>query len=602
MNTQSTRSRSQSAATFVRPAYYAIIALLALGACGGNADNNPGTDAGPDGPLLPDDGPCAPGALRCNGNNAQQCNAEGTRWETLEVCTTFCQDGLCALDGLDVAADMALEGSVLVAGAVTVRNGATLSSTTGNLTITADSITVESGGSISMAPTGNSPLGKGTDVFTCTSCTPGGGGYGTVRPWGSDTDSDVQAGSPGGRMTTSVTPQPEAAPGGGVVKLLATQIVIAGQITANGANGGSNTTGCAVGGGGGSGGGILLAGDDITVSGSISAAGGLGGPTNPNCGLPLFGGVGGDGRVKILHGAHVDVVAGGVVGRLTKGLAPPIPLRSLSHPDPTKIYNDGFLSLDVSWTKAFPSLQGYYVRLDNTPLSPPTAADAEFLSVDKVSFSPNDVSEGANFVHIVSVDAQSAIGTVETVFPLQINTQGPSVASSSHPDEATFTSNTNPFFTWNYPQGDENVAGAYYVLDQFGTTVPSAADTPVPATQKQLLKSGVTEGVWVLHVVSIDTAGRLSKQAGHYRVNIGTDPGAGAVIGRVVNAQALAVPNATVSINRGLYETTTDSAGNFTLTGVTAGSWELSVKSGAATSSKTITVVTNQTTPGDMTL
>ena len=378
--------------------------------------------------------------------------------------------------------------------------------------------------------------------------------------------------------------------------------MIAGQITANGANGGSNTASCAIGGGGGSGGGILLAGDDITVSGSISSAGGLGGPTNPNCGLPTFGGAGGDGRVKILHGSKVEVAEGAVVGRLTKGLAPPIPLRSQSHPDPKKIYNDGFLSLDVSWSKAFPTLQGYYVRLDTSPLDPPTAADSEFQAVDKVSFSPNDVLDGPNYVHVVSVDAQSAIGTVETVFPLQINTSGPSVSSSSHPGQTAFTSNTNPFFSWSYPQGDENVAGAFYVLDQFGTTVPSAADTAVPATQKQLLKSGVTEGVWVLHVVSIDTAGRLSKQAGHYRINIGIDPGSGAVLGRVVNNQAQAVQGATVSINRGLYETTTDTAGNFTLTGVTAGAWELSVKSGAATASKTITVTTNQTTPGDMTL
>ncbi|MBA2543301.1 MAG: carboxypeptidase regulatory-like domain-containing protein [Deltaproteobacteria bacterium] len=573
--------------------------MLAFGACGGNADN-PGTDAGTDGEqLLPDDGPCAPGALRCNGNNAQQCNAEGTRWDTLETCATFCQDGLCALDGLDVTSDMSLEGSILVAGAVTVRAGATLSSTTGNLAITADSITVETGGSISMAPTGASIFGKGTDA-TCSNCTPGGGGYGTVRPWGSDTDSDVQAGSAGGKMF--VNPAPAPATGGGVVKLLATKISIAGQITANGANGGSNTQSCAIGGGGGSGGGILLAGDDITVSGSISSAGGLGGPTNPNCGLPLFGGVGGDGRVKILHGSKVEVAEGAVVGRLTKGLAPPIPLRSQSHPDPTKIYNDGFLSLDVSWSKAFPTLQGYYVRLDTAPLDPPTAADAEFQAVDKVSFSPNDVLDGANYVHVVSVDAQSAIGTVETVFPLQINTSGPSVTSSSHPGQTTFTSNTNPFFSWSYPQGDENVAGAYYVLDQFGTTVPSAADTAVPASQKQVLKSGIPEGVWVLHVVSIDTAGRLSKQAGHYRINIGTDPGAGAVLGRVVNNQSQAVQGATVSINRGLYETTTDSAGNFTLTGVTAGAWELSVKSGAATASKTITVTPNQTTPGDITL
>ncbi len=576
-----------------------MVAFALLAACGGNSDT-PTDGGGDDGPMmLPDDGPCVPDSLRCNVDTAQKCNAEGTHWDTVEVCTTFCQDGLCALDGLDVASDMQLEGSILVAGAVTVHAGATLSSTTGNLTITADSITVETGGSISMAPTGISPLGKGTDA-TCSNCGTGGGGYGTVRPWGSDTDSDVQAGSSGGKMFG--TSSPPAAIGGGVVKLLAAKMVIAGQITANGQNGASNTAVCVVGGGGGSGGGILIAGNDITVTGSISAAGGLGGPTNPNCGLGSFGGAGGDGRVKILFGSHNAITDGAVVGRLTKGLAPPIPMRSASHPDPTRVYNDGFLTLDVSWTKAFPTLQGYYVRLDQQPLRPPTAADGNFQAVDKVSFSPNDVVDGDNYVHVVSVDAQSAIGTVETVFHLQINTQGPSVTSSSHPSQIAFTNNTNPFFNWSYPQGDENVSGTYYVLDQFGTTVPGAADMLLPSTQKQILKSDVPAGVWVLHVVSIDTAGRLTKIAGHYRVNIGVDPGVGAVLGRVVNAQAQAVSGATVSINRGLYETTTDSAGNYSFTNVTAGPWELSVKNGAAQATKSITVIKNQTTPGDMTL
>jgi hypothetical protein len=601
MNNQSTRSRSQSIGTSRRRlGYHAVLGFALLAACGGSNDN-PGDDTGPDGGmLLPDDGPCAPGAQRCNGDNAQVCNPEGTHWDTIQTCTTFCQDGLCALDGLDVASDMTLEGSVLVAGAVIVRSGATLSSTTGNLSITADTITVESGGAISMAPTGESPLGKGSDS-TCSSCVPGGGGYGTVRPWGSDTDSDVQAGSPGGKMSIGAS-APPAALGGGVVRLLAAKIEIAGQVTANGANGGSNTDFCSVGGGGGSGGGILLAGDDITVSGSISAAGGLGGPTNPNCGLTPFGGTGGLGRVKILHGSHHEVGDTAVVGTLTLGLAPPIPLRSSSHPDPIRIYNDGFLSLDVAWSKAFPALQGYYVRLDTTSLRPPTAADGEFQGIEKVSFSPTDVREGDNFVHVVSVDAQSSIGTVETVFRVKINTQGPFLQSDSHPDSAAWTSNTNPFFTWDYPQGEENISGAYYILDQFGDTVPSSADTAVPASQKQLLKSDVPAGVWVLHVVSIDTAGRLSKQAGHYRVNIGVDPGTGAVIGRVVNAQAQPVAGATVSINRGLNETTTDGAGNYSLTGVSAGSWELSVKLGTQSTAKSITVTKNQTTPGDMTL
>lgn len=594
MNIQSTRSQPLSVATQV--ASYVITAVLALGACGGTNNNN-GDDDIDDPTPLPDDGPCAPGALRCNGDSAQVCNAEGTHWDTVEECSTFCQDGICALDGLDVASDMSLEGNVLVAGAVTVRSGATLSSTTGDLTITADSITVENGGSISMAPTGMSPDGQGADAFSSSS-QPGGGAYGGV--WGSDTDSDVQAGSPGGKMVASQNIP--AALGGGVVRLIAKQITIAGQITANGANGGSNTAVCVVGGGGGSGGGVLLAGDDITVSGSISAAGGIGGPSNPSC-FGFGGGPGTEGRVKILHGSHVEVAEEAVVaGRLTKGLAPPIPLRSSSHPDPFLIYNDGFVSFDVSWSKAFPSLMGYYVRLDNTQFDPPTAADGQFQEIDQASFQPTDITEGENFVHVVSVDSLSAVGTVETVFRVQINTRGPSMASDSHPSQTTFTSNANPFFRWSYPQGDENVAGAYYILDQFGDTVPSAADTQVPANQKQLQKSGVAEGIHVLHVVSVDTVGRLSKAAGHYRVNIGTDPGNGAVIGRVVNAQQQGVAGATVSINRGLFTAITDASGNYTMPTVTAGSWELSVKSGALSATKNITVVKTQTTPGDMTL
>jgi hypothetical protein len=575
-----------------------IAFVIALAACGGS--NNNSNDGGVDAPgTMTDDGPCVPDSLRCNGNNAQKCNMEGTHWDTVETCATFCQDGLCALDGLDVASDMSLDGSILVAGAVTVHSGATLSSPTGNLTITADTITVETGGAISMAPTGKSPDGKGNDAFSFSQ-QPSGGGYGTGRTWGSTQDSDVQAGSPGGKMF--LTPPVDGATGGGVVRLIAKgAIVIAGQITANGSIGGNNTQ-CVVGGGGGSGGGILIAGDDVTVTGSISAAGGQGGPSQTGCGVTAFGGAGGDGRVKILFGAKHMVMPGTpIIGVLTQGLLPPVPMRSVSHPDPTRIYNDGFLSLDLNWNKAFPTLQGYYVRLDQLVNKPPTAADGTFLPVDMVSFSPNDIMDGDNFVHIVSVDSQSAIGTVESVFRVQINTSGPSVSSTSHPNPNVFSSNTNPFFQWSYPQGDTNVSGTYYKLDNFGLTVPSAADTQLPATQKQLLKSDVPAGVWVLHVVSIDTAGRLTKTAGHFRVNIGTDPGAGAITGRIVNSASQPVSGASVTVNRGLFNATTDSNGMYSITAVTAGTWELSVKAGALSATKSITVMANQTAPGDMT-
>jgi len=578
----------------VRRAWFVVCLLLA--ACGGS--NNSNGDGGVDAPgTLPDDGPCVPDSLRCNGNSAQKCNAEGTRWETTEVCATFCQDGLCALDGLDVASDMELDGAILVAGAVTVRSGATLSSPTGNLTITADSITVESGGSISVAATGLSPDGQGNDAFSF-SAQPGGGGYGSLRIWGSDTDSDVQPGSPGGKQFQSDSP----ALGGGVVRLLAkSTIVIAGQITANGTNGGTNTQ-CFVGGGGASGGGVLVAGDDVTVTGSISTAGGLGGPSQSGCGVTAFGGAGGVGRVKILFGSTHEVT-GTLVGTLTQGLLPPVPLKSISHVDQNRIYNDGFLSLDVNWNKAFPSLQGYYVRLDTSPSGPPSAGNGMFLTTEQVSFQSSAVSDGDNYVHVASVDALSAIGTIETVFHVAINTRGPSLSSSSHPSPTVFSDNTSPFFSWSFPQGDMNVSGTHYVLDSFGDTVPTAADTQLPAGQKQLQLSGIAAGVHMLHVVSIDNAGRLTKAAGHYRINVGTDPGVGAISGQVVDAASVPVIGATVTLNRGLIPgSSTSTGGMYSITGIPAGTWELTVKLGARTATKSITVAKDGTASGNVTL
>jgi hypothetical protein len=575
----------------VSRSWLALITAVALAACGGS--NNASDDA-PDDGRLPDNEPCVPGSLRCNGNDAQQCNEEGTMWVTQETCATFCQEGVCALEFLDVQTDTQLDGVVVVAGPVTIRAAATLSSPAGNLTIFADSLTVENGGTIAVAPTGATPEGKGFDSG-CSGCSSGGGQYGNA--YGSATDSEVQPGAEGGRVFQTTTVP--TAKGGGVLKLIVkAKADISGQLSANGASGGADPALCLVGGGGGSGGGILVVADDLTVTGAVSAAGGLGGVGVSGCGV---GGVGGEGRVKLLFGA-ANSIEGTIIGVQTVGLAPPLPVKSLSHPDPTKIYNDGFLSFDVEWKPAFPTVMGYFVRLDQSPSNPPTAADGMFLAQDKVSFSPNDIFDGENFVHLVSIDAQSAVGTVETVLRVQINTRGPSVFSSSHPSQATFSNNTNPFFEWSYPQGDENVTGSHYVLDNFGTTVPTTADTALPAGQKQLLKSDLTPGVFVLHVVSVDGQGRLSKQAGHYRVNIGTDPGTGQIQGNVLDSNSQPVVGATVTVNRGLFTTTTSSNGTYNLPAVTAGTWELSAKSAAQSASKPVTVTAGMATAANLTL
>jgi hypothetical protein len=574
-----------------------ILFAVVIG-CGGKSGHNDRGDGGSntgdggmgDGGMLPDNTPCTPNALRCNVNNVEQCNAAGTMWTVQQMCTTFCADNACALPGLDVRGAQSLDGIVHVQGAVDIHDGGMLSSPTGNLTIFAESITVESGGAIAVAATGMSPQGAG-EAAGCPGCDPSGGNY----SWVSQQDSDVFPGSPGGAAYDSTA----AAAGGGVLQLFAATIDIAGQLTANGASGGPFVSPSGdYGGGGASGGGILLSGNSVTVTGAISTAGGPGGPSVS--GLP-FGQSGFPGGVKLLYGTGSNFGTATINGTQTTGLAPPVELASSSHPDPTLIYNDNFVSLDLNWKAPF-AVQGYYMLLNTTPVSPPTAANGTFQGATQASFSANNVTQGANYVHIVSVDQQSNIGSIENNFEIQINKAPPHVSSTSHPDPTQFYNDVNPYFSWTYPQGSASVSGAYYVFDHFGNTIPTTTDTKLPATQQQLLLPNVGAGVWVLHVISADSQGRLTKVAGNYRVNIGANPGSGGISGHVVNASSQPVTGAVISVNNGLYTTTTDSNGNYSIATVTAGQWQLSATSGALTGAQTITVTAGMTVAGDLTV
>ena len=211
------------------------------------------------------------------------------------------------------------------------------------------------------------------------------------------------------------------------------------------------------------------------------------------------------------------------------------------------------------------------------PSHVPTAADADFITTDAVIVDRAHLAAGDNYVHIVSVDAASAIGSVESTFRIRVEPTVPTLSSTSHPSQTTWSSNPNALFQWAMPRGDESYRGVRYVLDHDGDTVPTADDTFLPISQQQLLRAGLADGIWAFHVVSVDTRGRLTRAAGHYQIRLGDDPGAGTVLGNVSGPSG-AVAGATVSINRGLFPTQmTNSTGDFDLTGIAAGDWELSV-------------------------
>jgi hypothetical protein len=213
------------------------------------------------------------------------------------------------------------------------------------------------------------------------------------------------------------------------------------------------------------------------------------------------------------------------------------------------------------------------------------------------------VTAGTNYFHIASVNAMSAVGTVEQTIKVVINSAPPTVASTSHPVQTAWSANTNAFFQWTLPVGDDSAKGVFYALDAYGDTVPTAANTFLPVTQKQLLRSGLAPGIWVLHVVAQDQKGYLTKSADHYRVMIGNDPGTGSALGRVSGPGGTNIAGATVTVNRGLYTQTTNATGNYNFVSLPAGTWEMrAVKPPSAPVTKTVVIAPGASTPQDFTL
>ena len=410
-------------------------------------------------------GACTPGATRCNGKSVETCAPSGTAWSNTQSCaSTFCYSGQCALNGLDVTLPTNRDGEVIVDGPVVVRSGASLTSPAGDSTIRAKSIVVENGASIAVSPTGttNGPAQQGYGT---------GGGHGEPGTGGSAAPSYIGAAfgssidaivSKGGTGAKGYAGNGGAAGnGGGVLRLIASDTIsIAGTVTAIGQNGAPGGSGSG-GGGGGGGGGVLLAADKVDITGSVSAAPGSGGGTGAGS---WTGGNGGRGRVKVLSGS-TRTGAGTLTGIVTDGLLPPLTVTSTTHPDSSLVYNDDFAKIELSWDRSFPSRQGYYQAVNTAASFVPTPANATFLAVENVVIPRSSLVAGQNYFHIDSVNAASVVGTVETGFLVKINTTPPTITSSSHPSSTTWSATPDAFFQWSFPVADDNVKGAFYVLD-----------------------------------------------------------------------------------------------------------------------------------------
>ncbi|HEY2748133.1 MAG TPA: carboxypeptidase regulatory-like domain-containing protein [Polyangia bacterium] len=557
-------------------------------------------------------GGCAPGAARCNGTNVETCDATGTTWTQSAMCgATGCDAATssCILPSLTVSTNTTMEGTVVVAGAVEVMANATLSTNTG-LTIRAKTIAVDQGGAIVANPGAANSAADATNASSYGGCgggnagggSAGYGGYCTAGVgFGSANDSAVGHGGKGGSGYGGVA----GGLGGGVVQLIAgSAITIAGRVSADGTTGSINGS---YAGGSGAGGGVLLASDSVTIAGTgiVSAAGGAQVNTSYTYG---YGGAGAPGRVKILYGSQVTT-SGSVSGTLTKGLLPPITITSTTHPDPTLTYNDAFNAVALSWNQPYPTRLGYYVLFDRNNYNPPTTTNGGmFLANELQSIDPSQLTSGANYFHIVTEDNMSNIGLVESVFRININTAPPALTSSTH-TPGTWSTNHNPYFTWSMPTANSNYQGVRYVLDHYANTIPTqVTGTFIPTTQEKLQLSNLADGIWVLHMITVDQQGYQTKAAAHYQAWIATTtPATGTASGQIswINmGTAQTITGATVTLNRGLFTSTaTASDGKYNLTNVPAGTWEATASAaGFNPVTKTITVTGGMATTTDFQL
>jgi hypothetical protein len=562
-------------------------------------------------------GGCTSGQKRCNANKVETCNGAGTAWTVTSDCAAgggVCDiaSATCAVSSLtiDATAQKDYNGVLVVNGPLVVKNGQTMTSTSGDLTIRATSITVEQGAAISVSATGATPAGSATNSTSPYNGGCGGGngesgtggysytssGYCTVgNVLNSNSDAIVSPGGRGGQGGGGTA----GGNGGGVLRLIADTIVIQGTLRADGQQG-TNTSSSYGASGGGAGGGILIAADNVTIdaAATVSAAGGSGGINNSN---PSYyqGGAGGKGRVKILSGAS-RTVAGTIVGVKTEGLLPPLTITSSTHPDPTLIYNDDFQSVALSWNRAFPSRQGYWAVFNTNQFQVPAPGAGidyilgnEVKSYDRSKLTASLPQNGLQswYFHVAPENASSVTGTVENNFRVQVSTAVPTIATPTHPNNTQWYADTVST-SWSFPSlsgntlGDANWKGVYYVFDQYGDTVPQPGTaTFAPYTKKTQTFSPVANGLWVMHVVTVDQMGYLTKKAAHALVRVwasGTPPAVGAVQGGVTQGGS-PVNGAKVSLNRGLIPfvadgsgaVVTSGAGTFTIPNVPPGTYQL---------------------------
>lgn len=262
-----------------------------------------------------------------------------------------------------------------------------------------------------------------------------------------------------------------------------------------------------------------------------------------------------------------------------ESVMPPVTLSSPTHPEGFQ-WNMVDDDVSIAWDKPFASVRGYYINVNTTTI--PSPSSGEFTTVENVTLPLRLFRPGSNTVQVVSVNADSTVGTEPTRFTIDFNVSSPNVSSSSHPDSFDWSSSDDIFIEWTEsPNIDPNsYVGYWYAWDHRGDTRPDE-NVGIFRNDDKILFDNQAPGVWMFHLVSIDRLGRTSPVPARYEVRVGPEPEFGNIAGNIKDDNGDPLRGATVLLNGGIYRATTVASGDYTFRGevpAVAFDWEVEVK------------------------
>jgi predicted RNase H-like HicB family nuclease len=201
--------------------------------------------------------------------------------------------------------------------------------------------------------------------------------------------------------------------------------------------------------------------------------------------------------------------------------ADPPTVESPSHPDPLRWFNTSQVQLTWTPPQDLSGITGYYTLLDQRPESVPTPHSGTFTLGQGAAYTGK--GDGVWWFHIVSADAAGNIGTEAAHRCVRIDTWAapPEISSPTHP-AGTWVSSGRVVVELVPPQDLSGTVGYYYIVDKDRLSVPSA-EKGTYTGERTLEFSGLSDGMWYVHVVSKDAAGNVGVEAAHLAVRIDTE-------------------------------------------------------------------------------